>query len=391
MVSLDQQKEQAELALFSYGFRPFFLFGSAYAGLAIPLWLIQIHYGVVLESVFTPTDWHVHEMLYGFVPAIVAGFLLTAIPNWTGRLPISGVPLFALFSIWAAGRLAVYLSAKIGWLATAVVDVSFLLVIIAVAGREIVAGKNWRNLRVLAVVSVFAAGNLTFHLESHYLGSADYGTRLGISAIILLISLVGGRIVPSFTNNWLMRQKAGKLPASFGRIDVVAIVVSLIALLFWITLPYAQVTGYLLLCAGLIQFVRMARWRGERVVRESIVAVLHVAYAFIPLGFILLGLSYFVDVPRSAGIHAWTGGAIGTMILAVTTRASLGHTGRVLIASAAVTMIYFLVVSSALLRIAAALVAESSQLLILLSGLAWAGAFLGFAIVYAPILCTPRR
>jgi uncharacterized protein involved in response to NO len=391
MVSLDQQKEQSELALFSYGFRPFFLFGSAYAGLAIPLWLVQIHYGVALESVFTPTDWHVHEMLYGFVPAIVAGFLLTAIPNWTGRLPISGVPLFALFSIWAAGRLAVYLSAKIGWLATAVFEVSFLLVIVAVAGREIVVGKNWRNLRVLAVVSIFAAGNLTFHLESHYLGSADYGTRLGISAIILLISLVGGRIVPSFTNNWLMRQKAGKLPASFGRIDVAAIVVSLIALLFWITLPYAQVTGYLLLGAGLVQFVRMARWRGERTAGEPIVVVLHIAYAFIPLGFILLGLSDVVDVPRSAGIHAWTGGAIGTMILAVTTRASLGHTGRVLIASAAVTMIYFLVVSSALMRIAAALVAESSQLMILLSGLAWAGAFLGFTIVYAPILCTPRR
>lgn len=391
MVSLDQKNEQSELALFSYGFRPFFLFGSAYAGLAIPLWMIQIGYGVALESVFTPIDWHVHEMLYGFVPAIVAGFLLTAIPNWTGRLPISGVPLFALFSIWVAGRLAVYLSTKIGWFAAAAIDISFLFVVIAVAGREIVVGKNWRNLRVLGVVGVFAAGNLTFHLESHYLGSAEYGTRLGISAIIMLISLVGGRIVPSFTHNWLMRQQAGKLPASFGRVDVAALATSLAALLSWILLPYAMATGYVLICAGAIQFVRLVRWHGERTVTEPIVVVLHVAYAFIPLGFVLLGLSFFAELPRSAGIHAWTGGATGTMILAVMTRASLGHTGRVLVASVAITLIYLLAVSSALLRIVGALVSEYGQLLILLSGLAWAGAFLSFAIVYAPILCTPRR
>lgn len=391
MVSLEHKNERGELALFSYGFRPFFLFGSAYAGLAIPLWLIQVQYGVALESVFTLTDWHVHEMLYGFVPAIVAGFLLTAIPNWTGRLPISGVPLFALFSLWAAGRLAVYLSIKIGWLAAAILDGSFLFVVAAVAAREIVAGKNWRNLRVLGVVSVFAAGNVTFHLESHYLGNAEYGTRVGISAIILLISLVGGRIVPSFTHNWLMRQKAGGLPAGFGRIDVAAITLSAVALLSWILMPYTLATGYFLLLAALLQLVRMARWRGERTFSEPIVMILHIAYAFIPLGFILLGLSFFVEIPRSAGIHTWTSGAIGTMIVSVTTRASLGHTGRVLAASTTIKFIYIFIVSSALLRVAGALFAELSQPLILLSGFAWASAFLGFAISYAPILCTLRR
>jgi uncharacterized protein involved in response to NO len=377
-------------ALFSYGFRPFFLFGTIYAGIAIPLWLLHIRAGIEFETVFTPTDWHVHEMLYGFVPAVITGFLLTAIPNWTRRLPIKGFPLFALFLFWFVGRAAIFFSALAGWAVTATIDVAFLVVVAAAASREMIAGRNWRNLKVVGVVSLLAVGNLIFHLEAHFSGSAEYGIRIGLSAVIFLVSLVGGRIVPSFTHNWLARQEPGRLPASFGYFDAAAIVMSLCALLAWVILPFAQVTGIALIGAGIAQVLRLIRWAGDRTVREPIVFVLHVAYAFIPIGFILVGWSIFGQIPKGAGIHAWTAGAIGTMILAVTTRASLGHTGRALVASKAVQAIYLFVIVSAVSRVFGSLLPEWNEVLLLISGSAWSAAFLGFGVIYGPVLCASR-
>lgn len=380
--------EYRGVALFSYGFRPFFLFGAIYSAAAILLWLHLLRAGSDFETVFTWLDWHVHEMLYGFVPAIVTGFLLTAIPNWTKRLPVRGLSLFALFLLWAAGRVAVFGSAWTGWAVAAAVDVAFLAVVAAVAAREIVAGHNWRNLRVIGVVCVLIVGNLVFHLEAHYAGSANYGTRVGLAAVILLLSLVGGRIVPSFTHNWLARRGPGRMPAGFGRFDAATIIISLLALIAWVAQPYSLVTAFALLGAGIAQGWRLLRWAGERTVSAPIVLVLHVAYAFIPAGFLLLAFGALGEVPRSAGIHAWTAGATGTMILAVTTRASLGHTGRALVASRAVQLIYLAVVLSALLRILSSLLPEWNQMLLVASGTAWSAAFAGFALVYGPILCS---
>jgi uncharacterized protein involved in response to NO len=390
MAVSDQHDNYRGPALFSYGFRPFFLFGSIYAGIAIPLWLLHIRAGVDLGTVFTPIDWHVHEMLYGFVPAIVTGFLLTAIPNWTKRLPIKGFPLFALFLLWLAGRTAIFFSALAGWAATAAVDVAFLAVVAAAASREIIAGRNWRNLKVVGIVGLLAIGNLTFHLEVHFSGSADYGIRIGLSAVIFLISLVGGRIVPSFTHNWLARQKAGRLPASFGSLDAITIALSFCALVAWVIFPFSLATGIALVGAGLAQLLRFARWAGERTISEPIVLVLHLAYAFIPVGFVLIGWSIFGQIPKSAGIHAWTAGAIGTMILAVTTRASLGHTGRALIASKPVQAIYLTVIVSAVSRIFGSFQPEWNEVSLLISALAWSSAFLGFGVVYAPVLCVSQ-
>ncbi|HJS06802.1 MAG TPA: NnrS family protein, partial [Pirellulales bacterium] len=268
-------------AILSYGFRPFFLFGAAYAGLAILVWLPLFQGQIDLASTFTARDWHVHEMLYGFVPAIVTGFLLTAIPNWTGRLPLQGLPLLTLFGAWVAGRLAVTLSSSIGWAAAAAIDCAFLLLVAAAAAREIAAGRNWRNLKVVAVVGVLAAGNLIFHFEAHFRGSADYAVRLGIGAVILLISLVGGRVVPSFTHNWLARQAPGRMPSPFGRFDVMVVAVSAAALALWIAAPLDSITGVVLIGAGLIQLVRLLRWAGERTIRDRLVLVLHIGYAFV--------------------------------------------------------------------------------------------------------------
>jgi uncharacterized protein involved in response to NO len=383
--ALSRRREYAGPALFSYGFRPFFLGGASWAALGILLWLPQYYGEIGLPTHLGPLDWHVHEMLYGYAAAVIAGFLLTAIPNWTGRLPVDGPSLAALAALWLAGRIAILTSAKIGALAAAAIDVAFLVVLMAVAAREIVAGRNWRNLRVLSVLALLIAGNVTFHLEYAWFGAANYGARAGIAAVILLITLVGGRIVPSFTRNWLARRPPGRLPAPFGRFDLAAMAAGALALAGWTVAPANAGVGVLLLLTGLIHAVRLGRWAGERTVADRLVLILHVGYAFIPLGLVLSGLAaIWPAVPASAGIHAWTAGAIGVMTLAVMTRASLGHTGRPLAASAATQTLYLCAIAAALLRIVAAF--DGDIIILHLSAFAWIAAFAGFAIIYGPAL-----
>jgi len=377
--------------LFSYGFRPFFFFGGCYAALAIALWLPLFEGEIVLSTAFGPRDWHVHEMLFGFVPAIVTGFLLTAIPNWTGRLPLQGTPLLVLVIAWITGRIAVALSAKIGWLAAALIDVGFLALVVAASAREIIAGQNWRNLKVLFPVIVLALANAGFHVEAHVFGVADIATRAGVAAILVLIMLVGGRIIPSFTRNWLAREKPGRLPVPFGRFDVLTIVASAAALCIWIMTPPSEPTGVALLAAGILQMVRLGRWAGDRTVRDRLVLILHVAYAFVPVGFILVSLASFGVILPSAGMHAWMTGAIGTMTLAVMTRASLGHTGHDLAAKVGTQIIYAAVVLAALVRVLASLSPQWALPLIHVAALAWIVAFGGFALLYGPILFRPRQ
>ena len=312
--------------LLSYGFRPFFLFGAIYAGLAILAWLPMFSGELELSTAFSPVDWHVHEMLYGYLPAVVTGFLLTAIPNWTGRLPIQGMPLLVLFSVWLAGRVAVTFSAEIGWLAAAIIDVGFLVLVVAATAREIVAGKNWRNLRVVGLVTLLLAGNVAFHVEAHVQGTAEYGARVGIAAIVLLIVVIGGRIVPSFTRNWLARENPGRLPTPFARFDVAVIGASAATLALWVAQPLGLATASALAVTAVLNIVRLARWAGDRTWRDRLVLILHVGYAFVPLGFLLASAAALDIIVPSAGIHAWTVGAAGTMTLAVMTRASLGHT-----------------------------------------------------------------
>jgi uncharacterized protein involved in response to NO len=383
--ALARRRDYAGPALFAYGFRPFFLAAGVWAAFGILLWLPQYLGWFVLPTRFSALDWHIHEMLYGYVAAAISGFLLTAIPNWTGRLPVSGWPLAGLAALWLAGRVAILFSADIGGVAAAAIDVSFLATLAAVAAREIVAGKNWRNLRVLAVLGVLIAGNIVFHAEVLMRGAADYGIRIAIAAIILLISLIGGRIVPSFTNNWLGRNNPGRRPVSFSRFDMATIAASALALIAWIAAPAHAVSGALLLLAGVMQTLRLARWAGDRTLADRLVLVLHVGYAFVPLGFLLIGASAFTDaVPASAGIHAWTAGAIGLMTLAVMTRATLGHTGRALQAGAATQGIYALILLAALTRIAAAF--TGSLMFIEISGAAWVAGFACFVLLYGPLL-----
>ena len=391
MTTMSKLRAYEGPALFSYGFRPFFLFGAIYAGVIIPLWLAVFAGDVSLPTAFGPRDWHVHEMLFGYAAAVVAGFLLTAVPNWTGRLPIQGVPLAVLFSTWLVGRLAVSLSAEIGWAAAAVVDSLFLLTLAAAALREIVAGRKWSNLKVVGIVLVLAITNVAFHLEAHFYGLAEYATRAGVALVVTLVSVVGGRIVPSFTRNWLARRPPGRMPVPFGRLDVAAMVAGVLALAGWTVVPAGRLVAAILCVAGALHLVRLARWAGERTVADRLVLILHVAYAFLPAGYFLTALSALDLTAPGAGVHAWTGGAIGTMTLAVMTRASLGHTGRALSASPATQAVYLAIVVAAATRICAALEPAWSGILLSIAGATWALAFLGFALIYAQLLCTVRK
>jgi len=379
-------------AVLSYGFRPFFLLGALQAGLAVLFWLPLFYGWLTTASHFAPVDWHVHEMLFGYLPAVMTGFLLTAIPNWTGRLPVQGAPLLGLVLLWLTGRIAVFFSGEIGWAVAAAIDGAFLAAVVIVAAREIVAGRNWRNLKVLAPVTVLFAANVLFHWEANQYGITDLSRRLGLGAVIVLIMVIGGRIIPSFTHNWLARENPGRLPISFNRFDAVVILVSALALVAWIFFPARSESGLLMILAALLNVARLGRWAGDRTWRDPLVFILHAAYAFLPLGFLLAGLAAFAPelIPPAAGIHAFGTGAVGAMTLAVMIRATLGHTGHALRAGAAARLIFVAIIAAALLRLAAAC-HPSLDFLMPLSAACWGMAFLGYAGFFAPMLLRPRR
>lgn len=391
LMAIPRTRPGAYPAVLSYGFRPFFLLGSLYAGAAILFWLPLFYGQITTSSVFLPVDWHVHEMLFGYLAAIMTGFLLTAIPNWTGRLPVQGLPLLALVLLWLAGRLAVFFSADTGWLVGAAVDCAFLLAVAAAAATEIIAGRNWRNLKVLLPVAVLLAANVMFHAEAHYQGISDISRRLGLGAAVVLIMIIGGRVVPSFTRNWLARENQGRLPSPFTHFDAATIALSATALAAWAFFPESNVTGAMLISGAVLNVMRLARWAGDRTLRDPLVLILHVAFVFVPIGFLLAGLAVVLPetVPSAAGIHAFSVGAVACMTLAVMTRATLGHTGRELRAGIGTCAVFVAIVLAAIFRIGGAFV-PAEEVLLHMSATSWVVAFLGYAALFGGMLVQPK-
>ena len=284
-------------------------------------------------------------------------------------------------------------SAEIGAFAVAVADLSFPAVFLIVVAREILAGRNWRNLPMLGALSLLLVGNLLVHLEA--LGLADtaaLGNRLGLGTLLMLISLVGGRIIPSFTHNWLQKVRpAVPVPAPAGRFDLAVLIVTGLALLAWVTMPDTGVTSWAALAAGTAVAWRLSRWRGLQTVREPLLLILHIGYGWLAAGLLLLGLNGLTAIlPATAALHALTVGAVGTMTLAVMTRASLGHTGRTLTVGPVTKAIYALITAAALLRIGSPLAGGRTELALWLAGAAWSAAFALFAVCYGAVLTRPR-
>jgi len=348
-----QMRDWTGVTILTYGFRPFFFGAAVWAVLAMAIWVLMLSGALNLPSAFDPVSWHAHEFLFGYLGAVIAGFLLTAVPNWTGRMPIVGWPLGALAALWLTGRVAVAVSSSLPAVGAAVLDLAFPVVFAGVILREIVAGKNWRNLIVLGMLTMFIIGNALFHWEAARgaYAAQGYGLRLGLGAGVMMIAVIGGRVVPSFTRNWLVKRQSVVLPTPpMQSFDMVTLIVLLAALLLWVAWPSAMLTGIALALAGGLHVIRLARWAGHRTLAEPLVTVLHAGYAFVPLG--ALALAAEILAPGSIGMagaqHLWMAGAIGLMTLAVMTRATLGHTGQALTAGAGTITIYAALIISVL-------------------------------------------
>jgi uncharacterized protein involved in response to NO len=380
-------------AILAAGFRPFFLLVGLSAIVNLAVSLLAIQGLLVLAIDGSAFQWHFHEMMFGTIAAAITGFLLTAVPNWTGRLPLKGGPLLALVALWLAGRGVMATSLWVGTGLAALIDLGFLLALFLVVLREILAGRNWRNLPILLAVLVFGLANLLFHLQATgALETAGLHQRLAVSAVIGLMTLIGGRITPSFTRNWLVKRGGASLPAGFGAFDKVTILCSLAALLAWTLLPEGPVTAAAAGLAALMNALRLARWRGHLTVGEPLLFVLHAGYAWIVIGFALTSLAaLWPDGWPVAAVHAFTVGAVGTMMLAVMSRATLGHTGRALTAGAGLSIGFILITLAAASRVAAALLPALYGPLVHLSAGAWIAAFVCFLIVCGPTLVGPIR
>jgi uncharacterized protein involved in response to NO len=376
--------------LLSYAFRPFFLMNGIFAILIIFAWAMTLH-GSGLPMA-TPL-WHSHEMLVGFAMAAVAGFSLTAVANWTGRPALHGTLLALLVASWLAGRLAMMSS---GWLPQGLVfllDMLFPVLLGLLLGREIIGGRSCRNYPLVAIIALMAMLNIIYHLGiNQALPGAD---RLAIYLLIhthlLLVIIIAGRIVPAFTGNWLRMQGQSQMPINSNVANRSALLLTILVGLAASFMPVHPITGVLAFAAALAHGFRLSRWKGFATISNPLLFVLHVAYLWLPIGYALLGCAVFgwLFAPTAA-LHALTMGAIGSIVLAVTTRVALGHTGRPLQAARATVMAYWVLMFAVLVRVLGPLTGYNYMLLIDLSAAGWMLAFAIFVWVYWPILTRPK-
>lgn len=383
-------------AVFSGGFRPFFLTSALFSIICIALWLADLLAFITLDTALSTLDWHRHEMLFGYTAGVIAGFLFTAVPNWTGRLPVVGWPLIWIFILWLAGRFAMLFGAAIPYEIVALIDAAFIPVLSLVIGREIISGKNWRNIKILATVAVFGLASIFFHLEMIFGGSGDSSVRLGFGAVLVLLMIVGGRIIPSFTRNWLAQQKPGKLPIVFNRYDNILERASMAVLLLWAfvdstALFWLPVIGVFFAILGAAHLFRIWRWAGHRTFSNPLLAVLHLLYAFIPAGFFILSAGMIRNDPMIVigALHIFGIGGIGGLTLAVMIRASLGHTGRKLVTDKFMELAMIALFLSVALRAAGAIWPEFYWT-ITASAVGWIIAFGIFCLRIGPWLLLPR-
>lgn len=394
MKSTHSKPQRPEIAFLSLGFRPFFLMGAVWAALAMLLWLGTLAGHIDLPSALDATAWHVHELLIGYISAVAAGFLLTAVPNWTGQPPVRGNGLLILVLLWLAGRVAMLLPDTLPSLLPVALDMLFLPSLALVIGRDLVASGNKRNFPVLAILLTMALANGLFHYDAlrGEAAAGGIGIRLALASGIMLITLIGGRVTPAFTRNWLKMNGRDVPSLSLPQLDNWVMLASPIALLLWVLAPQMAVTGLLLILVGLANLLRLSRWNGMRCLKEPLIVVLHLAYGFVPLGYLAVGASAIWPglLPATTAYHLWTAGAIGMMTLAVMTRASLGHTGQPLRAGRGTVAIYIAICVSVVCRVLAGTTDLDTMLLYTLSGVFWCAAFFGFAAAYGPALLRSR-
>lgn len=380
-------------AIFAGSFRVFFFSAALWAIVSLGSWIIYLAAG--MELVGDVTSWHAHELIYGYGGAVVAGFAFTAIPNWTGRTPVRGGTLALMFGLWFIARLAAALMLfDIQTINLASVsEILFFTMFVGLAAREVIAGGNKRNFKIIAVFVLFFLSALVANLNRLELLEVPFlPWQTGLAILLLLICIIGGRIIPAFTANWLKKKlvEAGvpnmenQLPVMFNKFDVVVILFTLLTFVLFIA-DYSDLTIFTSAAAMVLHVIRLMRWKGLKTFSSPIVLVLHISYLWVPVGFALLALSGMDLIDETTALHAWTIGAMGSTTLAVMTRATLGHANLPLEDSVVLTAIYTAVNLAAVLRIAAAFMYDHYDMLIRASGGMWLLAFGLFVLKFGPI------
>src|SRR5512135_923410 len=337
---------------FAYAFRTFFLAVAASALVLVPWWGAAVCCAVPLPGAWPGSLWHAHEMLHGFVAAAIAGFLLTAVPSWTGRRGFAGMPLALLATAWLSGRIAVAANAHLpAWL-VAVADLAFLLLLAAVLAPPLVRERN-RNTPLLAVLAALWAGNLLFHVGigrgDPVLASAALSATVNL--VLVLVTVIGGRITPSFTATALRVRGDAAMVRASKWMTPLAVGVMVLVMVVDLAAAGSRLAGATALVAAVVQGARLAQWQGQRTLGEPLLWVLHVAYLCIPVGLLLKCVALLGLAGWAGGwLHVLTVGAIGLMILGVMTRVSLGHTGRALVLPRGIATAYVLLACAAVVR-----------------------------------------
>jgi uncharacterized protein involved in response to NO len=388
----DLKKEEQLLPLLRLGFRPFFLFGSIFAFFAIAVWTLTLA-GVISPTPLNGTFWwHSHEMLFGFVPAISAGFLLTAVQTWTGIPSVKGNKLLFLVIVWAAARFLILANIDISIYVVMLIDLSFLPLTGLFLGLPLFKIKQYRNMVFLPVLALMAFANLLSYLP-HFGYNSELSTR-GFHAMVILttvmVALLGGRVIPMFTANGTVTQKV--LPIKWLELSSMT---SLFVILGFFMAGQTQFTLTLsIVCfiSGCLHLYRILRWRVWLTFAVPLVWVLHLTIIFIPIGLFMMAAHFaFGTIMLSTALHALTVGVIGGMIIAMMSRVSLGHTGRMLKASPVIVFGFVSILLAAFVRsILTVLIPEYITQIWLVSGALWCVTFACFIWMYLPILSAPR-
>ena len=382
---------------FSYAFRPLFLLATLYAIAVVPLWAAAwLGYVPMPVSLGTPSWWHAHEMIYGFAGAAIGGFALTAVATWTKRPPVSGVPLMILSALWLIARVLFAFPSPSALAPAVAADLGYGILLFVLMSREVITARSQRNYKVLAILGLLPVTDALFFFGMAR-NAAWTMTALfaGMWLVVMLINLIAGRVIPGFTRNWMKRQlmerrrEPATLPPVFDRFDLLTTwLMVAFALLHLLGAPLRW-TAIVGLITSVLLLIRLTRWQGIHTGSEPLVWVLHVAFSWLPLGFLLLTFAALDLLPQSAGIHALTSGAIATMIMAIAGRAALGHTSRPLESHPVLTAAYLLITVAAICRVVAT-IGPAARVLLTLSAAAWFLGFACFAWRYVPILTQGR-
>ena len=390
-VERPEQASRSRFALSANGFRVFFLLAAVFAGLIVPIWMLVVT-SVLRPSVYLdPTVWHAHEMVFGFAVAVIAGFLLTAVGNWTHRPTLVGVPLLALAALWTLGRVAMALAGVLPRSLPAAVDLAFLPALIVTLGRPILAARNGRNFVMLAILGALFAANLVIHLDALgvlALGSGRHACLDAIDVVVLLIVIIAGRVFPMFTRNATGIASIRSSPV----LDALAIAGMAVLTLLDVFVPESPGAGATAGVVGVLVLVRAARWGTRHTARQPLLWILHAGYAWIPAGLFLRALAAVTPVvPGSLATHALTVGAIGSLTLGMMARVALGHTGRALVAPKPLAAAFGAITAAAFARAIVPIFAPSRYFTTLLVAASlWTLAFLIYLVIYLPVLMMPR-